>query len=263
MIRTEAGENVSKFVSEAFLDFMSHFCMIEHIDACKENGECSITYRDAELISDDFIEEIIGNSITMFDSVGGELFVKKKIVQLVAIAKAKDEVTLDLVSELILYMIGANCMNVCWEDGSGFLHYANEPFCFPQREELISSFMSDTDEEDRLEYNEKVKTTFTSFQTIMDLNRFDDGYVFFDLDYSFLLDHGVAPGILLLYFTVSDYSREWHERPWKDIGEEVPDGVVLALNSVEKAAEPYGGLMAMREKNMLDYQARISRSLAL
>ena len=81
----------------------------------------------------------------------------------------------------------------------------------------------------------------------MRINRDEDGYVFYDADFTFLLEDDVPEGIGKLYTVCRDYTREWHERPWTDIGEKVPPVVAYELDAVEVEGINFGGVQEMRD----------------
>ena len=251
MIRTVSGELVSKFLSESFVDFMSHFCDTDLMDPCAE-AKCEITEAEWNAIPESFVEETLGEALPAFEDVGGMTFVRKKIAQLIKIAKSGPEIQLDLVSELILYLIGMNCINLSWEDEDGVTHYPAETFDFPERQQLLESMwldpeeFEDDDDIDTHEINEDITDAFDSFWSLMRINYSEDGYVFYDDDYSFLLEDDVAEGIHKLYKTMGDYSKEWYLKPWTDIGEEVPPVVTYELDAVEVEGINFGGVQEMR-----------------
>ena len=243
MIATSSGGLVDKFLSVAFLDMMSHVCDVEQFESTQD-GKCFITEKEVALIPDWFVDDMV-DDMEAFDDTGGVPFVKKKIVHLIKIAKEERSIVLDLVNELLLKEIGDNCLILpfmCNKAGSEVVE-------FPERQQLIDAFLTDENEaedEEDLEIirqmNSKAEVMFDSFYTLMQ----EDDVVLWDYDFMFLSERGVPKGIYSLYYTVPDYDRVWHERPWKDVGEEVPDIVINVLDAVERQAQLHGGLNQMR-----------------
>ena len=254
MIRTVSGESVSRFLSASFLDLMSHFCDTEIITPC-EGEECVLTEAEWNAVPEELIENTMSSAVPAFEEAGGIPFIRKKIAQLIKIAKAEKEIQLDLVSELILYLIGLNCITLSWEDADGQIHYPDETFDYPERQELLEELRLDPEEfEDEEDFdvqaaNDETEAAFDSFWSLMRINEEQDGYVFFDDDFTFLLDaDDVAEGLHNLYKAVSDYDRKWHARPWTDIGEEVPPVVAYELDAVEVEGINFGGVSEMRSE---------------
>ncbi len=260
MIRAEAGAAVSKFLSVSFLDLMSHFCDTDIIAPCSE-AKCELREEEWNAIPEWFAEEMISFGLPTFDEVGGMPFIRKKIAQLVKIAKAEDEIQLDLVSELILFLIGINCGALAWKDDKGVEHTPEEPIDYPDREALFESLGFDDEDLDDAEYIEEQKALFDSFYTLMRINEYEDGYVFFDMDYESLLEDNIPDGIRMLYTAFGDYDKEWHKRPWTDIGEEVPPAVICELDGVEIDGINFGGLNGMRAEKIRQFQDNLLKDL--
>ena len=234
MIRTVSGESVSRFLSASFIDLMSHFCDTEIITPC-EGEKCVLTEAEWNAVPEELIENTMSSAVPAFEEAGGVPFIRKKIAQLIKIAKAENEIQLDLVSELILYLIGLNCITLSWE--------LLEELRFDPEE------FEDEEDFDVQAANDETEAAFDSFWSLMRINEEQGGYVFFDDDFTFLLDaDDVAEGLHNLYKAVSDYDRKWHARPWTDIGEEVPPVVAYELDAVEVEGINFGGVSEMRSE---------------
>lgn len=252
MIRTASHDIplVNKFFNEAFLNVMSHFCNIDAISPCDNDlGKCKVTEEEASSISNIFIDTTLYETFDAFSEVGGRPFIKKKVAQLVKIAKSKENITLDLVSELLLYYIGVNCYMLKWKDEDGCYESADSRYEFKERRELLKAVLVDEDDKYAVEYNKKRKKAFRSFYHLMAADREEYVQIFWDIHFSFLMEDSVPEGILKLYTVTGDYDREWHIRPWVDIGEDVPEIVLDVLDFVEMNASVYGGLTPMRDAN--------------
>ncbi len=96
MIRAAAGKSVSRFVIEAFLELMTHFCFTKVFSPC-DDAECDITDTEWEAIPRPFINKAIGGDAEPFDDVGGEVFDRvmicpKELLVETTLVKAMQEV---------------------------------------------------------------------------------------------------------------------------------------------------------------------------
>lgn len=238
MIRTPESGATEELLSKLFLETMSHQVDTTVIKPCKQ-AKCRVTKREWQAIPEDFVYATI--DVCAFDEVGGVTFIRKKLAQLIKIAKSESSIQLDLVSELLLYELGQRALLFDWRDEDGNFHSFDEPVGWPGKQELVESLLiAEECEEDR-EINEDTRTAFESFYSLM--MDYDD--VFWDLDFM-LLSGGIERGICQMYVTL-EYDREWHMRPWTDIGAPVPEIVVSVLDTVERHAEEYGGMEEMRQ----------------
>lgn len=260
MIRTAGGEALTRFTNMAFLDLMSHFCDTASFAPCDE-PKCEIVDDEWKAIPFVLLDNAIGGDMQAFDEVGSEFFVRKKIAHLIKIARSEKEIQLDLVSELLLYLIGMNAARLTWEDDEGNTHWGDEPIFYPDRDELIDPIIEELKgegDEVSPEYIEEISAKFNSLHSLMfDDVVFDD--VFFDDDFTFLLEEDVSSGIRALYLAHSDYDRAWHERPWTDIGEEVPMIVKYDLDDIESEAAEFGGLDEMRDTYIRENAKKMSK----
>ena len=258
MIRVAAGESVSRFVSTAFLELMSHFCFTKVFRPCKE-AKCEISDVEFEAIPVSFLDKAIGGDIEAFDDVGGETFLRKKIAQLIKIAKSENEIQLDLVLEMILYIIGMDALLLSWKDGDGITHWGNEPIDYPDREDLLREIASRYDgrEIDMQEMTEQLELLFESLWSLISEDEGISEYVFFDDDFTFLLED-VPDGLYSLYKAMGDYDRAWLEKPWTDIGEEVPPAVTVELDAVEIEAINFGGVREMHEAYTKEFAGKLN-----
>ena len=238
MIRTPEGGVVDTLLSRLFLEAISHQVDTSVIKPCK-SAKCRVTKKEWQAIPEPFV--LLTIDTDAFDAVGGMTFIRKKIAQLVKIAKSEASIQLDLVAELLLYQLGQRAILFDWRDEDGGFHSFDEPIDWPGKQELVESLLIDEEcEEDRY-INEDTRTEFESFYSLM--MDYDD--VFWDLDFM-LLSGGIERGICQMYVTL-EYDREWHMRPWLDIGAPVPEIVVSVLDTVERHATEYGGMEEMRQ----------------
>lgn len=240
MIRTAEGGAVDTLLSRLFLEAMSHQVDTTVIKPCKQ-ARCRVTKREWQAIPEPFV--LLTIDIDAFDKVGGMDFIRKKLAQLVKIAKAEESIQLDLVSELLLHELGKMAVMFDWKDEDGTLHSFDEPVDWLGKQELVKSLLIDEACEENRDINEDIRTEFESFYSLM-LNGDED--VFWDFDFAFLAEPDVVRGICRVYVTL-EYDREWHMRPWTDIGTPVPEIVVSVLDTVERHAEQYGGMEEMRQ----------------
>lgn len=271
MIRTPGHDTPSllgKFLSETFLDMMSHYCNIESMEPCDNKyGKCDISDAEWASVTDEFIHFTLGEILHAFEDAGGTPFVKKKVVQLVKIARSQHAIQLDLVSELLLYMIGLNSDYLEWPTGDGYYASPKSTYDFPVRDSLIKAEcedLSDVDDEDAewaREMEKEIRHAFNSFYDLMAADRKEIVEIFWDVDFTFLED-SVPKGIETLYRVSGDYDRKWHERPWIDINEEVPEAVTKALDSVEDRAKPYGSVEAMRFEMIRRFQKALEKDMS-
>lgn len=257
MIRAAVGESVSRFVSEAFLDLMSHFCFTKIFAPC-EDAKCEISDTELEAIPISFIDKAIGGDTEAFDDVGGETFIRKKIAQLIKIAKSEDEIQLDLVLEMLLYIIAMSGLLLSWKDEDGITHWGSEPIDYPDREDLLIEIASGYagDEIDVQEMTEQLELLFESLWSLISEDESISEYVFFDDDFTFLLED-VPDGLYSLYKAMGDYDRAWLEKPWTDIGEQVPPAVTVELDAVEVEAINFGGVREMHEAYMKEFASKL------
>ena len=258
MIRAAAGESISRFVSTSFLELMSHFCFTKIFNPC-DDAECEITETEWEAIPVSFINKAIGDDAEAFDDVGGETFLRKKIAQLIKIAKSENEIQLDLVLEMLLYIIAMSGLLLSWKDGNGITHWGNEPIDYPDREELLIEITSGyaEDEIDMQEMTEQLEPLFESLWSLISEDEGISEYVFFDDDFTFLIED-VPDGLYSLYKAMGDYDRAWLEKPWTDIGEDVPPAVTVELDAVEIEAINFGGVREMQETYMKELAGKLS-----
>jgi len=257
MIRAAVGESVSRFVSAAFLDLMSHFCFIKIFAPCEE-AKCEISDTELEAIPISFINKAIGGDTEAFDDVGGETFIRKKIAQLIKIAKSENEIQLDLVLEMILYIIGMDALLLSWKDGDGITHWGNEPIDYQDREDLLREIAFGYAEDDIgiQAIIEQIDPLFGSLGTLISEDESISEYVFFDDDFTFLLED-VPDGLYTIYKGMGDYDRTWLEKPWTDIGEDIPPAVTVELDAVEVEAINFGGVREMHEAHMKDFAGKL------
>ena len=259
MIRTAAGGLTTKFFNTAFLEYMSHFCDIEAIPPCAGNGEVYIVSEDAlAAVTDSFIKKVMRGEMHLFTNVGRMPFVKKKFVQLIAIAKSEDEIQLDLVSELIVWLIASISSHIRWKDDNNHCHSPcslGYRVDFPEKEALIKSYVDqrvyvakDDPQYDAAvdELTKEFSEHFRNFVTLMKADSEEIIGIFWDIHFSFLHDTDVVEGVRRLY-TVADYDRKWHIRPWVEIGEPVPAAILFVLDEIDFVAARYGGIDEMRE----------------
>ena len=240
MIRTPESGATEELLSKLFLETMSHQVDTTVIKPCK-SAKCRVTKKEWQAIPEDFVYATI--DVSAFDEAGGMDFIRKKLAQLIKIAKAEESIQLDLVSELLLYQLGQRALLFDWRDEDGNFHSFDEPVVWPGKQELVESLLIDEEcDEDRY-INEDIRTTYESFYSLM-LNGDED--VFWDFDFVFLAEPDVVRGICRVYVTL-EYDREWHMRPWLDIGAPVPEIVVSVLDTVERHAQEYGGMEEMRQ----------------
>ena len=231
---------VDTLLSKLFLEAMSHQVDTSAIKPCR-SAKCRVTKREWQAIPEPFV--LLTIDTDAFDAVGGMTFIRKKIAQLVKIAKAEESIQLDLVSELLLHELGKMAVMFDWKDEDGTLHSFDEPVVWPGKQELVESLLIDEACEEDRDINEDIRTTYESFYSLM-LNGDED--VFWDFDFAFLAESDVVRGICRVYVTL-EYDREWHMRPWLDIGAPVPEIVVSVLDTVERHAQEYGGMEEMRQ----------------
>lgn len=267
MIRTAEGGLTTRFFNAAFLDFMSHHCDVEAIPPCAKEGDVyEVNEELMKSVPEAFVKKIMKGEMHAFTKVGRLPFVRKKFVQLIAIAKSDEEIQLDLVSELILWLIGTIAFRLRWKDENGHWNGPNKRISFPERDVLRKEFMrnhlwvskTDPDYEEILKETEaSFENTYCSFVSLMRADSKETIGIFWDIDFTFLHDVDVPSGICTLYTVCSDYDRTWHERPWVEIGEPVPIAVSFALDQVEAKASRFGGIEAMRSFAVLKYQEEV------
>lgn len=257
MIRAAAGQHVSRFVSTAFLDLVSHFCFTK-IFTPTEDAKCEISDVEFEAIPVSFIDKAIGGDAEAFDDVGGETFIRKKIAQLIKIAKSENEIQLDLVLEMILYIIGMDALLLSWKDGVGVTHWGNEPIDYQDREDLLKEIASGYDEDDIdiQAITKQIEPLFGSLGTLISEDEGISEDVFFDDDFTFLLED-VPDGLYTLYKGMGDYDRAWLEKPWTDIGEDIPPAVTVELDAVEVEAINFGGVREMHDTYMKAFARKL------
>lgn len=258
MIRTAAGESASRFVSTAFLELMSHFCFTKIFSPC-DDAECVITETEWEAIPASFIKKAIGDDAEAFDDVGGDVFLRKKVAQLIKIAKSENEIQLDLVLEMLLYIIAMSGLLLSWKDADGITHWGSEPIDYPERENLLIEIASGYTEDDidMQEMTEQLEPLFESLWSLISEDKGISEYVFFDDDFTFLLED-VPDGLYSLYKSMGDYDRAWLEKPWTDIGEQVPPAVTVELDAVEVEAINFGGVREMHEAYMKEFAGKLN-----
>lgn len=242
MIRTVTGGLVDKFLSASLLEMLSHQFDTDVISPC-DDVKCEISEEEWQAVPEEFAIEAIDNAIDAFADVGDLVFVRKKIAHIVKLAKSETGFQLDLVSELVLSQMGVNSYKFDWIDDTGGFHDIDEVIDFPERDALIESVKVDELDDDDRQYNRHMASYFRSFFTLMSVG---DDFVFWDLDFLFLLEDEIPEGMYKLYLTVPDYDREWYERPWRDIGEPTPEAVTVALDAVERKAKRFGNINKMR-----------------
>ena len=256
MIRTtsEYTDLVSDFLSKSFLDFMGRYCDIDKI-SLSESEKCKISEEEIAVISDDFVYQAVGfYGIRSCQEVGGFDFIKRKIVQMVKIARLPQEVQLDLVSELLLYLIGLHSVEMEYVDDSGqILCECDVAFTYDRIDELLGLMLLDPEDDIAEDINGRIRAAFTSFCSLMSINGEEDGYVFWDADFTFLMEDDVVEGIEKLYTVSGDYDREYHLRPWKDIFVNPPVEVIRALDCVEIKAAPFGGRSGLQQASLGAY----------
>ena len=244
MIKNEYKDSIGELMNGLFLSWMSLFIDIDKIEPC-ETAECRITDEEVELIPDAFMMLSFTYEIETLLQAGDPKFIKKKVVQLIKIAKSDNIIPLDLYSELLFMLIATNCSRLFRFDECKNVKIETP---FPGKEKLLEEIA----EEDYEEWEEASRTFPTFIEKVIYSNK-----ILLRLDSSFFLEHGVFGGIFALYLVTGNYDREFHMRPWTDIGEEVPAPVYKAFDAVEERAEGFGGLDEMRAAQIREFREHV------
>lgn len=145
---------------------MSHYSDLDMIAPCdNKDGICNITEAEINAVSDTFLYATMPDAFDAFEDVGDIPFIKKKIVQLIKIAKSEEEIQLDLVSELLLYLIGEHCPRNVWDIHTKAFASTSH-FDYPGKEEFVKKLIGDANSS-----CDEIKEAFMSFPDLMAADR--------------------------------------------------------------------------------------------